>query len=315
MQDGMGTDRVRVRRKIRWFRLFLVLFLFLFTLAALAGASAYVYYTFCDVPASADNKTPGIIDRNINILLLGLDDGDENYPNAPKRSDTMIVASVNPKDGTVNLLSIPRDTQVNIPGQDGYDKINHAFALGGPDLSERAVEELLNVPIDDYVVINWQGFIKVVDILGGVDLYVEHDMDYDDPYANLSIHLKKGYQHLDGTMAGEYVRFRHDELGDIGRVQRQQRFLKALNDEMFSFGTILKLPSLIMTLKQYVVTDMTTMTLLRVANTVKGFNASVLHTEMLPGDFATIDGLSYWVPNQDQIKLMVASVFPAVHHP
>ena len=82
--------------------------------------------------------------------------------------------------------------------------------------------------------------MKAVDILGGVDLYVERNMNYDDPFANLSIHLTKGYQHLDGQKAGQYGRFRYDELGDIGGVQRQQRFLKALSDEMFRFGSDLQ---------------------------------------------------------------------------
>lgn len=306
-------EKRTVRRKIRWMRLFLVLFVFFIMITAITGAAAYAYFTFFGTAPASGGTTAGkpaeTINKRINILILGLDDGDVDQSSAPKRSDTIIVASINPQDGTINLLSIPRDTRLAIPGHKGMDKVTHAHAYGGAQLTKRAVEDFLNIPIDYYIEAEWQGFMKAVDILGGVDLYVERDMNYDDPYANLSIHLTKGYQHLDGEKAGEYVRFRHDELGDIGRVQRQQRFLKALSEEMFQFGTIFKLPALTSTLRQYVATDMSPFTMLKLANTVKGFSEKGVHTEMLPGKFATIEGLSYWVPDQDQSKKLVDSLF------
>lgn len=299
-------------RKIRWARLFLVLCVFFLFLGLIAGAASYAYLTahepaYGDV--KGDKKTAETLNRRVNILLLGIDDGDNESPGAPKRSDTLILAGVNPKNGTINLLSIPRDTKVTIPGRKGVDKIAHAYAYGGADLSKRTVEQFLQVPIDYCVVANWQGFMRAVDILGGVDLYVEQDMNYKDPYANLDIQIKKGFQHLDGNKAGEYVRFRHDELGDIGRVQRQQRFLQALNDELFSIGTIFKLPALTSTIKQYVATDMPAMTMLKLANSIKGFKSGDLKTEMLPGKFATIDGVSYWVPNTEQTSKLVETMF------
>ncbi|BBB91969.1 MAG TPA: LCP family protein [Methylomusa anaerophila] len=256
--------------------------------------------TFDDKPAS-----------RINILLLGIDDGDPDIANGAKRSDTMIVASVDPGEDTVNLLSIPRDTKVSIPGRSGNDKITHAFFYGGPKLSVRAVEANFHIPIDYYAVIDWKAFINVVDILGGVDMTVERDMDYEDPYENLSIHLSQGYQHLDGEKAGEYVRFRHDELGDIGRVERQQRFLTALTGQMLRAGTILKLPALVTTVSQYVQTDMSTFTLIRVANALKGIKSDSLHAEMLPGDFATVNESSYWVPDKAKAAQLVAELFGA----
>lgn len=305
-------EEKRGRRKIRWMRLFVILFILVVGFTASIGAGVYAYLNLFHTAAApggaASGKTTDTLSSRINILLLGVDDAVDS-PDAPKRSDTIIVASINPKDGTINLLSIPRDTKVSIPGRKGYDKINSAYAYGGADLAERTVEQFLNISINYYVVMNWQGFMKAVDILGGVDLYVEKDMNYEDPYANLSIHLTKGFQHLDGTKAGEYVRFRHDELGDIGRVQRQQRFLTSLSDEMFKFGTVFKLPALTSVLRQYISTDMPPMTMLKFANTVKGFTESGLHTELLPGKFATIDGLSYWVPDKDQSRQMVESMF------
>ncbi|MCX7780843.1 MAG: LCP family protein [Negativicutes bacterium] len=303
----------RGRRKIRWDRVFLVLFFVLAIVASLAGAAMYAYYnafrTVAGEPAATiSEKSAEVLTKRINVLLIGIDDGED--PKVPsRRADTLMLASINPESGTINLLSLPRDTRVSIPGHKGLDKISHAYAYGGVDLTVETVKRFLGVPIHYYMAIDWRGFIEVIDILGGVDLYVENNMDYEDPYANLEIHLKKGYQHLDGEKAGQYVRFRHDELGDIGRVQRQQRFLKALANEMMQMGTIIKLPAIASTLRQYVDTDMNTLAMLKVANSLKTFQTGALRAEMLPGNFATIDGLSYWVPDKEQTKKLVESMF------
>ncbi|MDF2569092.1 MAG: tagU [Sporomusa sp.] len=307
------------RRKIRWDRVLILLTMLLIAVVALAGATVYAYLNIVRTPPTAQvvksttQRQPETLNNRVNILLLGVDDKDHENPyDLARRSDTMMVASISPQEGTVNLLSLPRDTKVTIPGRKGYDKLNHAYAYGGAELTRSTVEQFLHIPINYYVVIDWQAFIKVIDILGGVDLYVEHDMNYEDPYANLDIHINKGYQHLDGEKAGQYVRFRSDELGDIGRVQRQQRFLKALAKEMMQVGTILKVPALVNTLNQYVETDMSAMTMVKVANSLKSFSSSNLNTEMLPGDFATIDGLSYWVPDKEQTKLLVETMFTSI---
>ena len=164
------------------------------------------------------------------------------------------------------------------------------------------MEQLLQIPINYYMVVDWQGFIKVIDMLGGVDLYVDNNMDYEDPYANLKIHLKKGYQHLDGEKAGQYVRFRHDELGDIGRVERQQKFMKALAGQFFTFTNMLKLPMIINTGLDYVDTDMNLMTMIRAANCFRIFGENSIKSEMLDGDFKTIDDISYWVTTRPRFR-------------
>lgn len=310
----MPTTKVR-RRRIRWKRVFFVFVLLMFFVAASAGVAAYAFLNIFHNPATvvstmASQPDRTHSDKQLNILLLGVDDGDYgNSDSDARHSDTMIVANVNLENAAVNLLSIPRDTKVLIPGHKGYDKITEACFYGGPSLAVRTTEDFLNISIDHYILINWQAFIDIVDILGGVDLYVEHNMDYEDPYANLSIHLSKGYQHLNGQKAGEYVRFRHDELGDIGRVQRQQVFLKALSEQMFRLGTIAKLPSLVKALKQHVQTDMKPMAMVKLANALKGFKTGTLHCEMLPGNFATIGGLSYWEPDKIQTEQLVQKMF------
>ena len=302
------------RRKIRWKRLFLLLFILVVFLTALSWAAVYTYQKFTSVPVfhtsvQQNDKRSEPNGQYINILLLGVDDGDNEYPDSPKRSDTMIVANINKETGVVNLLSIPRDTRVTIQGHRGSEKITHAFFYGGSSLAVQTVEQLLDVPIHYYIVVDWQAFIEVVDILGGVALYVENDMSYEDPYANLVIHLSKGYQHLDGSKSGQYVRFRSDELGDIGRVQRQQRFLKAMVEKTANVVTLLKVPYLLNTVNQYVTTDITIMKMLKLANSLKLFKTGSLHTDMLPGNFATIDGISFWSHDPEQTKQLINRMF------
>lgn len=316
MRSRLETTRAR-RRRIRWGRVILVIVVLAVLVATAAGAAFYVYLNMSDIAIARGGGSPAVggknadaaLSRRVNVLVLGIDEGDNEIPGAPKRSDTIIVASIDPKDGAVNMLSIPRDTRVAIPGRSGFDKVTHAYAYGGPQLSVRTVEDFLGIDINYYVTMDWQGFINIVDILGGVDLYVEQAMNYEDPYGGLSIHLRKGFQHLDGEKAGQYVRFRHDELGDIGRVQRQQRFLKAMTEEMFQVGTLFKLPALTASLGQYVSTDMPPLMVLQVANTLKGFKDGGLKAELLPGRFATVDGLSYWVPDKEGTKALVRDLF------
>lgn len=312
---------MRMISNISWKKILLIIISLTIAIITIGGVAAYAFISkiqapaveskqsSSDVPALAAKPPEKKVTNRINILLFGLDDGDPDNPGSPRRSDTMIVAGINPDDKNVTILSIPRDSKVTIPGRPGYDKITHAYFYGGPNLAVRTVEDNFNIPINYYIAINWKAFIRVVDILGGVDLTIEHDMNYDDPYENLSIHLKKGYQHLNGKQAGEYVRFRHDELGDIGRVQRQEHFLKALTNQMFQAGTILKLPALVGTISQYVQTDMNTYTMVKIATIFKDMKADFLHTQMLPGDFATIDELSYWVPDKGELQKIVNSKF------
>jgi len=297
------------RRKIRWKRLIVLLIILFAVVTSLSWAAVYTYQKLSSTPTfgtkTENNKPPETVSKYINILILGVDDGDTEHPGAPKRSDTLMVASINPEEGKIHLLSIPRDTKVTIPGHKGAEKVTHAFFYGGTELSIRTVEELLELRINHAIVINWQAFIKTIDLLGGVDLYVENNMHYEDPYADLVINLTKGYQHLDGSQAGQYIRFRSDELGDIGRVQRQQRFLKALAAQSLQVSNLLKLPAFIQEMDQYITTDITGFKMIKLANNLRKLRSGDLTTEMLPGDFATIGGVSYWVHNKEQTRLMV----------
>ncbi|MDB5099829.1 MAG: Cell envelope-related transcriptional attenuator domain containing protein [Cyanobacteria bacterium RYN_339] len=156
-------------------------------------------------------------------------------------TDTMILARLDPARNQARLLSIPRDTRVPIPGH-GTFKINAANPYGGARLAVETVSGFLGVPVDRYMVINTQGVIQLVDALGGVNVFVPRPMNYDDNTGKLHIHLDKGWNHLDGRHAHDFLRFRHDDQGDIGRVQRQQAFMQAVMGQYLSPMNLLKTP-------------------------------------------------------------------------
>jgi LCP family protein required for cell wall assembly len=300
----------KIKRRLRVGRLlaFIVIAVLIVFGCFMAGVFAYSALFKRSQPPKTAAATEEIskdetLNKRINVLLLGIDDGDSEDMalDTPKRTDAMIVVSFDPENKDVAMLSIPRDTRVSIPGRRWPDKANSAYAYGGVSLAKQTVANLLQIPIHYYMLVNWQGFIEVVDMMGGVDMYVDHNMNYEDPYANLKIHIKQGYQHLNGKQSGEYVRFRHDELGDIGRVQRQQKFLKTLASQFFTFSNLVKTPALIQTMFKYVSTDMDAMTMLRAANSFRIFGDSSLHSEMLFGDFKTIQEISYWQTTPSQV--------------
>jgi polyisoprenyl-teichoic acid--peptidoglycan teichoic acid transferase len=314
----MRQDQPRKPRyRIRWKRLLLVCFMFVVCIGLAAAGVLYYYLdsfqsrtTSGGDPQVTESKTYAQVGGRVNILALGVDDGEYGAKEQqPKRSDTLMLISIDPATNSANILSIPRDTAVNIPSRKGTEKIAHAHAYGGPDLAVRTVSQLLGVPIQYYVEADFEGFEEIVDVLGGVDLYVEHNMKYEDPYANLEINLRQGFQHLNGDKAGQYVRFRHDELGDIGRVQRQQKFVQAVADKVMQPSTVLKIPTLAGTIKQYVRTDMSAVQMLRVANAVKGLKRENIRTEMLPGNFGDINNVSYWVVDKEETKRLVQKMF------
>lgn len=305
MRENYRT-RKRVRKKIRWGRLFILLAFFslIIWLGYFLCSSVYSSFNTEDdniqviVPAGSkpDNS---LLDSRINVLVMGID-GSEN-DGLPHRTDSMLLISFNTADKGVCVLSIPRDTRVQIPNHDGYEKINHAYAYGGEELACQTVANFLNVPIHKYVSMDSKGFMQVVDTLGGIGVFVENDMDYDDDKQGLSIHLKKGYQKLNGENCLKYVKFRNDELGDIGRVLRQQKFVKAFTSEMFSINGLSKIFYVKSTLEDSIKTNIDFITSFKIFNSFKSYNQEDIVVDMLPGEFATIGGVSYWVSDSYKI--------------
>ena len=305
------------RRRLRWGRLFLLLVVLAVLLTSVFWGAVWVYTNIIHAPekkvvaADTEIEKDEKLNQRINVLLLGIDDGDSEASNSePKRTDAMIVASFDPSQGKISMLSLPRDTMVLLPGHTQYEKINSAYTYGGVTMAKQTVANLLRIPIHYYALANWQGFIEIINLVGGVDLYVDKDMHYEDPYANLKIDIKHGYQHLDGEKSGQYVRFRSDELGDIGRVQRQQKFLKALGLQMFSIENITKIPKILATAKEYIETDMDTVTMLKAARSFKILSDNNIRSGMLYGNFydSPSSGISYWRANRADIEKSLTEV-------
>lgn len=250
----------------------------------------------------------------VNILFMGSDVGytqrGKKDDSVPTRSDSMIVAHIDPKEKKVTALSIPRDTRVLLPEKNYYDKINAALAYGGEKYARRVVANLTGMPIHHYVLLKVDGLMNIIDALGGVDIFIDKDMKYTDWTAKLFIKLKKGQQHLDGKQSHQYLRFRHDEIGDIGRVQRQQKFVNAMSAKLMNPATILKLPELVSITQRNVISDLSNGEMLKIGNFLRKLKKDDVRMVMLPGRFGEIDGVSYWVPDDLTTKETVKDLFP-----
>ena len=183
VEENREIRPVRKKRKLRWGRLVFVLLVLAVLLTGAFWGTVWIYDNFInppkvDVVGASDKITQNEkLNKRINILLLGIDDGDSDAaPDEPKRTDAMMLASFDPGDNKVALLSLPRDTKVQIPGRAGWDKLNAAYAYGGVMMAKQTVANLLQVLIHYYVLVDWRAFIDVIDLIGGVDLYVEKDM-------------------------------------------------------------------------------------------------------------------------------------------
>lgn len=246
----------------------------------------------------------------VNIVFLGRDRDYDNHGrvlNTRGRTDTILIVALE-RDFTANkanvaLLSIPRDTLVRIPGH-GAQKINAAHSYGGPALTLRTLKESMGIHVDHYVVFKFEGFKKAIDAVGGVDIEVPQDMHYDDNWAHLHIHLKKGWQHLDGAKAHGFVRFRHDRKGDLGRIERQHMLARALAKKMLSPSMLRRLPNLTATLRECIETDMTDQQLASLAFLVREAKLDALKTEVLPGTWVS----PFLIPQRRRAEEMLARV-------
>ncbi|MCG7344308.1 LCP family protein [Sporosarcina sp. ACRSL] len=191
---------------------------------------------------------------NVSVLLIGVDDSDVRQGNS--RSDALIVATFNPEEKSVKMLSIPRDSYVYIPKVGYKDRINHAHAFGGTHASIETVEQMLDIPIDYYVKMNFNAFIDVVDALGGIEVEVPYNRLEKDENDRNTIQLKKGLQKLDGRHALALARTRMAD-SDIERGKRQQMIMQAIIKEMISVKSIGKYGDVIEAVGDNMKTDLT----------------------------------------------------------
>ena len=225
-------------------------------------------------------------------------------------SDSMLLLRFDPEQEKVSVLSIPRDTRVYIEGY-GVRKINHANEYGGPALTASVASELLGgIKIDRYVRVNVQGVEKLIDALGGVTVNVPKDMKYNDFSQHLYIDLKKGVQHLDGDKAMQFLRYRHDGLGDISRVQRQQMLMRATVEQTLKPATVIKVPKLLSVIQSHLDTNLTVRELMALSNFASKSDRSDVKMMMLPGDFNSgKERVSYWLPNYRSINKLMSQHF------
>ena len=263
--------------------------------------------------------------RPVNILVMGVkvltsDLEDDSHPEAGYHalvdsfkglSDTMVLIRFDPANKKVKVLSIPRDTRTYVEGR-GMTKINDANYYGGPALSAKATSELLGgVGIDRYVRVNVQGVEKLIDAMGGVNIYVPKDMHYQDDSQHLYINLKQGEQHLNGAQALQFLRFRYDALGDIGRVQRQQLLIREFMEQSLNVSTISKLPQVMSIVQSHIDTNLSLEELVALVNFAAGIQRENVEMLMVPGEFSDPKEYraSYWLPDATRLENLVSQHF------
>jgi LCP family protein required for cell wall assembly len=238
-----------------------------------------------------------------NIVVMGCDVRKDDVG----RSDTLFVVMLDKSKKNAALLSVPRDTRVKIKGH-GWDKINAAFAYGGHKLTQETVQDFLGIKLNNYVVVDFQGFKGLVDAVGGVDINVEKRMYYYDSYSGFEIDLKPGKQHLDGKTAMQYVRYR-DEEGDIGRIRRQQKFMMALYQQIASKNIIAKVPGVTKQIMSMIKTDLSLKEMVELGNVMRDMmEKDGLKMSMVPGEPKYIDGISYWIPDIPKMRQQMAEM-------
>lgn len=306
------------------------LFCWFFGASALVGGILYTEYVVRPVAEQGGTSfTPtevftkknaaarvfGSSDR-MNILVLGIDyNYDEKGILYTKgaRSDTMMVVSLSRKGDLLNVVSIPRDTQVFIGEDYGYDKINSAYSYGGVEQARKVVSSFLGVPIHHHLVVKVSGAKTLIDALGGLYVDVEKDLDYDDNWGHLHIHLKKGPQILNGEQAVGYARFRMDEEGDRGRIRRQQQVIRALGGKLKEPALVTRFPEIAAQVKKTLETDLKPMEMVDLANLFSAFDFKQMRSGAIVGDDAMdANGVSYILPyapeNERTVRRLLKSL-------
>ncbi|MCS6783135.1 MAG: LCP family protein [Gloeomargarita sp. SKYBB_i_bin120] len=327
----IAPARVRARHWPRWS---LALFILLgVSSAAVGGGLAWFLHstplqqrwlsqeeakTFFGEPIAGGFWGVPELRRPVNILFLGIKvlalDPQAGYQKRVNDfeglTDTMMLWRFDPDRGTVTVLSLPRDTQVLIKN-DPYSKLNEANAKGGPALAAETVSGLLGgVVIDRYVRVNPMAIEALVDAVGGITINVPKDMKYQDDSQHLYIHLKAGPQKLNGKQALHFLLYRQDGLGDIGRIQRQQMFMRAFQEQALNPQTVTRLPQIFSAIKQYVDTNLTGEELVALVRFAQQTPREKFHMMLLPGQFGTPGRLSgYWIPDPIRIRQMAVQHF------
>ena len=260
-------------------------------------------------PPTPAEAFPG--QTTLNMLVVGRDydySDKDQILHTQGRSDMLMVAHLDFARHEVSLLSIPRDTRARIAGH-GTTKINAAYKYGGPALTAQTVREDFGIPSEKFVSLDFQGFEKAIDLLGGVDLTVDKKMDYDDNWGHLHIHLSPGPQHLNGQQAMGFVRFRHSD-SDLVRVRRQQALLAALKAKLRQPQTLAKLPQLLDLLDSHLDSDLTTDQKLALAGFVHDTPREQIAMQTLPSRPVGASVVTDWAQASPVIRQMFGTAPP-----
>lgn len=234
-----------------------------------------------------DKKSAG---ERHNILVMGTDkDG--------TRSDVIMILSVLTKDNSINVLSVPRDTRVMLDSK--YAKINSALGYGD-ETAISTIKEVTGIPIHDYVKFNFTAVEDVVDALGGIEFDVPQDMDYEDPYQDLYIHLKKGEQKLDGKQTLQLMRFRRYPMGDLQRISVQQDVIKAIVKQKAKLRYVFKTGSVYKAAKKNMTTTISGADVTKLAFGLLGTKTEDVKTFECPYHFSPSG--TYVIINSDELS-------------
>ncbi len=283
----MVTKKAKKKKMRKWLVFLGILLLLL----------VWWHFFFAPLEPRRTAEQKELLQDKITVLILGSDSAESE--NSGSRTDTIMLACLDLKEKKVHLMSIPRDSRVSIPGRKNKTRINAAFGYGGADLTKQTVEGILGIPVDYYMFTTFEGFAKVVDIIGGVEIDVEKRMKYHT--YNSDIDLEPGLQVLDGKNALDYVRFRHDALADLNRVKRQQKFLLALANEMKKPENWAKLPQILAQMDDIIQTDFSKGQIVKIGTTFLGIRAEDVTMETIPGVPQTINGVSYFIINENKL--------------
>ncbi len=249
-----------------------------------------------------------VLKKPMVLLLIGMDHNiltpeSQDDPTKLPRTDTLILTFISPLRHKITMVSIPRDSLVNIPGH-GLDRINDASVLGGLALTKKAITELTGIRVDRYAVVNFEGFIQLIDLLGGVEINVDKKMSYgtDETYA---IHLEPGLQVLNGKKALQFARFRNEPLGDISRVERQRLLLQAVYRKVMKPESLVKIPQIMKLGEKYIKTDLSTAEMIQLAGFGKKVNQQTgFQSYTLPGKFYE----AYWQPDPAEVYRLMSKI-------
>lgn len=245
-------------------------------------------------PPNAENE------KVVNTLLLGVDEA---------RSDTIIVARYNKETHKIAMISIPRDTRVDIPGY-GYEKLNAAVGKKeGTALAMKAVGNFLGIPIHNYVKVDFKGVEKIVDIMGGIKIDVPMPMDYEDPAQKLYIHIPKGVQTLNGENALKFLRYRHGYADqDLGRIKAQQEFAKVFMKKLTSPAMILKAPRLITAMLENTKTNLEQDEITQYVLNIGDIDVDNIKMYTVPGEGDYVKNVAYFLHDQQKLEQIMAEM-------